>query len=179
MIIIAIIGFGSNVVSMTALSRSMMNLNVKAAFLHVFADTLSSVGVIVAGIIMYFTRWYYVDPILSVVIAFIIIISTGRMIKEAIHILLEGAPRNLDIKEIEKTIKNIEGVVDVHDLHVWSITSYIHYMTAHIIVVDLLLSEEIMNKIKKRIEKFDIKHTTFQIETKNYVEVGEVHKKVT
>jgi cobalt-zinc-cadmium efflux system protein len=158
----------------------MMSLNVKAAFLHVLGDALSSVGVVAAGILMYFTGWYYADPLLSVAIAFIIIFNTGRMMREVVHILLEGAPRKMNLKEIDRTIKGIAGVRDVHNLHVWSITSYMHYLTAHIVVDKRHLkdSEQIMNSIKAEMEKkYRIRHTTLQMESEEYKELGEVHGK--
>jgi len=178
MIAIAAIGLIANLVSATVLYERMLNLNVKAAFLHVVGDALSSVGVVAAGTVMFFTHWYPIDSIISVIIGAVIVFGTGKMLRDVLNILLEGTPRGISLGEVVQTIKSIEGIVDVHDLHVWSITSYMHYLSAHLIVRrnELRRIDEILNEVKNALaERYRIDHSTLQIETEGYKEVGEVH----
>ena len=178
MFIVTIIGLFANLLSMTVLERGMQGLNVKSAFLHVFSDTLSSVGVVGAAIIIYFTKWYFVDPLMSIMVGIIIVYTTSNMLKEVIHILLEGVPSNIKLDNVVKTILSVKGVKEVHDMHIWSVTSYIHNLTAHLVVnkEDQHKVDNIMNEIKNRIsDEYDITHTTIQIETEDYHEVGYVH----
>ncbi len=178
MITIASIGLIANILSATVLYERMLNLNVKAAFLHVVGDALSSFGVVAAGIIMFFTRWYLIDSIVSIMVGAVIVFGTGRMLREVLNILLEGAPRGISLREVVRTVKSIEGIVDVHDLHVWSITSYMHYLSAHLIVRrnELGRIDKILNEVKNALaERYRINHSTLQIEAEGYKEIGEVH----
>jgi len=134
MLLVALIGLIANLVSMTFLSKSVFNINVKSAFLHVAGDALSSVGVVVAAVVMFFTGWYIIDPIVSVVIGLVIAFGTLRMLREVVHILMEGAPSKIKLEEVVKTLKAVPGVVDVHDSHIWSVTSYVHYLSSHVVV---------------------------------------------
>ncbi|MEM4297468.1 MAG: cation diffusion facilitator family transporter, partial [Nitrososphaerota archaeon] len=165
MFTIALIGLSVNVASLSFLWGKARGLNVKAAFLHILGDALSSVGVVVAAIAILFTGWYLADPIASIIIGTIILYGTVRMLKEVLHILLEGTPFKIDVKEVLNTIRGVKGVADVHDLHIWSITSYQNYLIAHIVVKREGLSNinEILNDVKLRLaKKFDISHTTLQ-----------------
>jgi cobalt-zinc-cadmium efflux system protein len=178
MLTIAIIGLVANLVSMTFLSRSIFNINIKSAFLHVMGDALSSIGVVIAAIIMYFTKWYIVDPIISIIIGTIIMFGTSKMLREVIHILMEGTPSRIKLQEVVKTLKSVPNVVDVHDAHVWSVTSYVHYLSAHVIVTRNGYEDtgKVLNELKNKIkEKHGIRHTTIQLETASYEEVGDVH----
>jgi cobalt-zinc-cadmium efflux system protein len=178
MLIIAFIGLIANVVSMTYLSKSVFNINIKSAFLHIVGDTLSSVGVVIAAIIMLFTGWYVIDPIVSIIVGIAVIYSTLRMLREVTHILMEGTPSKIKLQEVVKTLKTISSVVDVHDVHIWSITSYVHYLSAHVVVNGDGYNDSgrVLNELKEKIkERHGIKHTTIQLETAGYEEVGEVH----
>jgi cobalt-zinc-cadmium efflux system protein len=178
MLIVALIGLIANIVSMTYLSKSIFNINIKSAFLHVVGDTLSSVGVVLAAIIMFFTGWYIIDPIVSIIVGVAIIYGTLRMLREVIHILMEGTPSKIKVAEVIKTLKAVPSVVDVHDAHIWSITSYVHYLSAHVVVDGDGYSESgrVLNELKEKIrERHGINHTTIQLETAGYEEVGEVH----
>jgi cobalt-zinc-cadmium efflux system protein len=144
------------------------SINVRAAYLHVFYDAVSSVGVIVGGAIAYVTSYYTIDPIIAFIIAGLIVRSAVKILRESIHILLEGAPPHIDIKSIIAEIKKIDGVLDIHDLHVWTISSGINALSGHIIVKDQMLSEstKIIDDISKLMkEKFNISHTTVQLES--------------
>jgi cobalt-zinc-cadmium efflux system protein len=178
MITIAVIGLTANLSSATVLYERMLNLNVKAAFLHVVGDTLSSVGVVGAGIIMFFTHWYQIDSIISVIVGAVIVFGTGKMLREVLNILLEGTPRGISLSTVVQTIRSIEGIVDIHDIHVWSMTSYMHYLSAHLVVQrnDLGRIDEILNEVKNALaERYRINHSTLQIEAEGYKEFGEVH----
>jgi cobalt-zinc-cadmium efflux system protein len=178
MLLVALIGLIANLVSMAFLSKSVFNINIKSAFLHVAGDALSSVGVVVAAVVMFFTGWYIIDPIVSIVIGLIITFGTLRMLREVVHILMEGAPSRIKLEEVVRTLKAVPGVVDVHDAHIWSVTSYVHYLSSHVVVTrnGYEDSGKVLNELKEKIrERHGIKHTTIQLETAGYEEVGEVH----
>jgi len=178
MLTVALIGLVANLVSMTFLSKSIFNINIKSAFLHVAGDALSSVGVVVAAVIMFFTGWYIIDPIVSVIVGIAIVYGTGRMLREVVHILMEGTPSKIKVEAVVKTLKSVQTVVDVHDAHIWSITSYVHYLSAHVVVSRNGYEEsgKVLNELKEKIrERHGIRHTTIQLETAGYEEVGEVH----
>lgn len=116
---------------------------------------------------------------MSLVIGTMIIYGTSKMLKEVLHILLEGTPLRIDVKEVLNTIRRVKGVADVHDLHIWSITTYQNYLMAHLVIKKEDLNEinKILNDVKSRLaEKFGISHTTLQVEAEGYEEVGEVHR---
>lgn len=181
MITIATIGLVANISSATVLYERMLNLNVKAAFLHVVGDALSSIGVVAAGVIMFFTHFYLIDSIVSIIVGAVIVLGTGKMLREVLNILLEGVPRGISLSEVIQTIKSVEGVVDVHDVHVWSTTSYMHYLSAHLVVRrnELGRIDEVLNEVKKALaERYRIDHSTLQTEAEGYIEIGEVHHTV-
>jgi len=181
MITIAAISLAANLLSATVLYERTLNLNAKAAFLHVVGDALSSFGVVAAGVIMFFTHWFLIDSIVSIMVGAVIVFGTGKMLREVLNILLEGTPRGIRLGEVVQTIKSINGIVDIHDLHVWSITSYMHYLSAHLVVrrEELGGIDEILNEVKKALaERYRINHSTLQVEAEGYKEVGEVHSTV-
>ena len=178
MLIVTVIGLAANLLAMTVLERSMLGLNVRSAFLHILGDALSSVGVLIAAVIIFFTRWYIVDPIMSIAVGVVIIYGTGRMLREVLHILMEGVPSKISLEEVKDTIMSVPGIVEVHDLHIWSITSYMHSLTAHVVVrrEEMENLNEILNGVKKEIEeRYGIRHTTIQVEAEDYEEIGVVH----
>lgn len=166
MFIIAVVGLIMNLAAARFLhGHAHHDLNVRSAFLHVLGDALASVGVIVGGLIMYFTGWYVVDALISVGIALIIGWGSARILREAGHILLEGVPPHIDLREVVAGIRDIEGVNDVHQLHVWSICSHITALSAHI---DLnpgyqLCQKEVIGRIERMLDHdFHITRTTLQ-----------------
>jgi cobalt-zinc-cadmium efflux system protein len=168
MIMIASIGLFANLLSAWALMRKgdvKGNVNLKSAYLHILGDALGSVGAIVAGILMMFFSWYIADPIISVLVALLILKSAWGVIKQTIHILMEGTPITVDRDEVEQTLKEIDGVINVHDLHIWTITSGLDSLSCHLLIQDdkdgQVILQQSINKIE---EKFKIKHTTIQIE---------------
>ena len=168
MILVATIGLIANLIGMLLLRRaSHEQLNIKAAYWHIFGDTISSVGVIAAGIIIAVTGWYVADPIIAVFIGCIILWGAVRIVRESADILLEAVPRDIQVDKVIELIKNVSGVEDVHDIHVWTITSGIHAMSAHLIIEDQTVrrSAEIMKTVNQNLAKhFNITHTTLQLE---------------
>jgi cobalt-zinc-cadmium efflux system protein len=166
MFIIATIGLVMNLVAATRLhGHSGDDLNVRSAFLHVLGDAIASVGVIIGGLVMLFTGWYVVDALISAAIALIIGWGSIRVLREAGHILLEGVPAHVDIDDVVTKMRAVEGVNDIHHLHVWSICSHISALSAHIdIEPDYRLSQgEIIGEIERMLEHdYHITHTTLQ-----------------
>jgi cobalt-zinc-cadmium efflux system protein len=141
------------------------DLNVRSAFLHVVGDAVSSVGVILAAGVIWFMGWQWVDPLMSVFIGVIIVISSWRVLKSSLHILVEGVPEHLSVEKIGQSMAGVSGVQDVHDLHVWSICSGHIALSAHVVTDQPLAQEEsLIAEIKSRLTKFGIEHTTIQIE---------------
>jgi cobalt-zinc-cadmium efflux system protein len=143
------------------------DLNLNSAFLHVLGDAISSVGVIVAAILIKVTSLSWIDPLVSILIGFIIISSSYRILRSALRILVEGVPEGLSIKEINRTIASVPGIVSVHDLHVWSICSGAVALSAHVVLdqqstVDRMTEMEQVKEVLAR--DYQIEHTTIQFE---------------
>ena len=142
------------------------NLNMHGAYLEIFADTIGSVGVIIAGIIIISTKFYLADALISIGIALFILPRTWSLLKKSIHILIEGTPSHLTHEEIKKSILQVKGVTGIFDLHIWTITSEMHALSAHVVIMDHLNSQEILQEINSILEnKYGINHATIQIET--------------
>jgi len=176
MLVIAGVGLIVNLSGMYILRKgSTESLNMKGAYFEVLSDMLTSIGVIVAGIIMWTTGWYYADPILSAGIGLFILPRTWILLKEAVGILLEGAPADVNLALLRETMQKTPGVVSVHDLHVWSLTSGINALSAHIIIQEKVTPNQVLSAINTQVkEPFKIKHTTIQIENPGFEE-QEVH----
>ena len=168
MLIVAAIGLAANVVGITILrSASRGNLNVKGAFLHMWSDTVSSVGVIAAGIIILLTGRTIADPIISIIIGLLILRGAGGLVWESINILLEAVPKHLDVGRINTEIRKIKGVNDVHDVHLWAITSGMYAMSCHLLIEDQMVSNctQIVEEVNQTLsQKFGISHSTVQLE---------------
>ncbi|HEY6837165.1 MAG TPA: cation diffusion facilitator family transporter [Geobacteraceae bacterium] len=168
MFVIAGIGLVMNLVAAGALhTHSHDDLNVRSAFLHVIGDAAASLGVIVGGVVMYFTNWFIVDAVISVAIGAVIFSGAWRVLRESTHILLEGVPRGMDLNEVTATIREVEGVNDVHHLNLWTICSHILALSAH---VDIKPSHKgkqagVLRVIEDVLmDKYHISHTTLQVE---------------
>ena len=149
------------------------NLNLYGAYLEIFADTIGSVGVIISGIVIISTKFYMADALISIGIALFILPRTWLLIRKSIHILIEGTPSHLAHEEIKNSILKVKGVTGVFDLHIWTITSGIHALSAHVVVIDNNRSREILQEINSILEKnFMINHATIQIES--YHESGKL-----
>lgn len=175
---VAAAGLATNLAGMWILSRAGRSLNVRCARMHVVSDALASVGVLAAGIVIALTSWHRLDPIVSIAIAGAILVGAWRLLRETVDILLEGAPHGVDPAEVSRAIATIDGIQGVHDLHVWCITSGMSALSGHVILdaASLTRSDAVLNHIKEMLrERFGIDHTTIQIESESYAEVGEVH----
>jgi len=168
MLIVAIAGLAINLAGAFVLHRgSKENLNVKGAFLHVVSDAVSSVGVVVGGLIIISTGWYLIDPILGILIGVLILRGALSLVFESVNILLEAAPKELDIEAVGSAIKKIKGIIDVHDIHIWTISSGNYAFSTHIKVDDILISKSdaIVAEINRLLkDRFGIVHTTLQFE---------------
>ena len=166
MFIIATIGLVMNLIAASRLHQhSHDDLNVRSAFLHVVGDAIASVGVIVGGIIMLYTQWYVLDALISVGIVLVIGFGAVRILREALHILLEGVPKHIDIEQVVAKMRAVEGVNDVHHLHVWSICSHISALSAHIDIDPefRLRQGDIVGEIERMLDHdFHITHSTLQ-----------------
>ncbi|HEU5140875.1 MAG TPA: cation diffusion facilitator family transporter [Bacillales bacterium] len=167
MLIVAAIGMMVNIIVAWILMKgdTSENLNLRAAFLHVLGDLLGSVGAIVAALLIIFFGWNLADPIASVLVSLLILLSGWRVTKDAVHVLMEGKPQGTDVEEIKKKLLGLALVKDVHDLHIWSITSDFPSLSCHLVVSsgndrDMILREatDLLHN------EFSIKHTTVQIE---------------
>ena len=142
------------------------NLNIRGALYHVLSDALGSVGAITAGVIMIATKWYYADSIVSVIVAVLIIRGAWVLVRDSVHILLEGTPKDMDLKAIRNSICSHEGVISVHDLHAWTLTQGFEALSAHLVVDDMHRGEQLIDDIKNNLSgKFNITHVTLQLET--------------
>jgi len=166
MFIIAVIGLVMNLVAASRLhGHSHDDLNVRSAFLHVLGDAIASVGVIIGGVVMLYTGWYVIDALISAAIALIIGWGSLRVLREAGHILLEGTPPGVDIREVVEKIRAVGGVNDVHHLHCWAICSHISALSAHIDIEPeyRLRQGEIIGEIEQMLEHdYHITHSTLQ-----------------
>ncbi|MEO6326145.1 MAG: cation diffusion facilitator family transporter [Thermoanaerobaculia bacterium] len=164
--IAAFIGLAGNLISLSALrGPAQGGLNLRAAYLEVLADTLGTLGVLVASAVIYLTGFLAIDPILSVLLALAIVPRTIRLVGEGLHVLFEGTPRGLDHALIEGTILAVPGVAAVHDLHVWALASGIPVLTAHVVVEGGAGCDDLLDRVAARLkDEFSIDHTTIQIE---------------
>ena len=169
MLIIAVIGLAMNLVGVWNLHQGAKeSLNVHGAYLEVVSDALGSVGVIVAAAIMFETGWYYADPIFSVLIGLFILPRTWKLVTQAVNVLLEGTPAHINVAAVEEAILNVNGVQAVHDLHIWTITSGMEALSAHVVLADGSESKtasealEAVTTLLK--DEFGIDHATIQME---------------
>ena len=168
MLIIAVIGLIANIIGIFMLrDASHGNLNIKAAFWHILGDSISSVGVVAGGVIIYFTSWEVVDPIIAVLIGCIILWGAVRLVRESTDILMESVPKQMPVEKVVELMKSVPGVDEVHDIHIWTITSGIYALSAHIMIEDQSVSSsgEIMQALNAELSRqFNITHTTLQME---------------
>jgi len=166
MLVVAVLGLVVNLVSMKLLSGgSSESLNVKGAYFEVLSDMLGSLGVIVAAIVVLLTGWTIVDPIVGAGIGLFIVPRTWSLLKQAIHILLEGTPPEIDMALLNTSLSGIPGVIAVHDLHVWTITSGLDAMSCHLVVDDMAKAAAILTAANAAMRsEFKLTHTTIQIE---------------
>lgn len=172
MLVIAGIGLIINITGMLILRKgSKESLNMKGAYFEVLSDMLTSIGVIIAGVIMLTTGWYYADPILSAGIGLFILPRTWILLKDAVGVLLEGTPADINIASLKDLILKNEGVAGVHDLHVWALTSGVNAMSAHVALKEGFPPKKVLQDIQELIKNnFPIAHTTIQIDEPGFIE---------
>ena len=162
--LVAVIGLLFNLVVAWVLSRGERNLNIRAALLHVLGDALGSDAAIVAGAVIWFTGWTPIDPLLSILIGGLILASSMRLLREAVHATLDGVPFSMDIEQIGLSLAKVAGVSEVHDLHVWPITAERLAISAHVRVENIADWARILDDLTAVAGKLDINHVTFQPE---------------
>ena len=143
------------------------DLNIRSAFLHLMGDVLSTVGAVIAGIIIRYTNWNWLDPLVSVLIGLLILWSARSILREAVDILMEGTPTDIDMDAMIQDITAVDGVRGVHDLHVWSITQSLRTLSAHLVTDNLTLSEgtSIQTSVNQLLShKYNVYHATLQLE---------------
>jgi cobalt-zinc-cadmium efflux system protein len=146
---------------------SESDLNLRSAFVHLMGDVISTVGAVIAGVIIYFTDANWLDPLVSVLIGFLILYNAWGILRETIDILLESTPRDVDLKSMVRDINELDGVLGVHDVHVWSLTQNLRTMSAHILTEDISVSAgaEIQGRINDLVyHRYNIAHATLQLE---------------
>jgi cobalt-zinc-cadmium efflux system protein len=167
MLAIAVVGLAVNLAGMLLLSSdASSNLNVRAAYLEVWADALGSLGVIIAALIVTFTGWTHADPIVAVLIALWVLPRTWKLLKQSVNVLLEGVPEGMDLSAIDGRLRGLPGVRDVHDLHIWAIGSGRSSLTAHLIFDEGQADvQRVLNNANELLRRdFGLTHTTLQAE---------------
>jgi cobalt-zinc-cadmium efflux system protein len=174
---VGVVGFAVNVAAAWILGRAgSESLNLRAALLHVLADLLGSVGVIVAGLVVLLTGWDYADPLAALAIGLLVLASSWRILRESVAILLEETPAGIDAIEVGHALAAVEGVVEVHDLHIWTITSGFPALAAHILVDPEADFRVVRLELERLLhERFGLDHTTLQVEhagSETLVDIG-------
>ena len=173
MLAVAAIGLAVNGIGVWLLHRGAADsLNVKGAYFEVISDALGSLGVLLAAVILIVTGWRRADPLIGAAIGLFIIPRTWTLLRQATDILLEATPSHIDIDEVERVIRAVAGVLDVHDLHVWTLTSGKYAMSGHVQVADLSAGNEVLRRLHALLhERFGIEHTTIQLESESLMQI--------
>lgn len=166
MILIAGVGLAVNLVTAWMLHGARLtNLNLHGVFLHVLSDALGSVGAILAGVVILWTGWHWADPAASIAIGVLILLSSFSLVRESVDILMQATPRHLDLAEVQRTLETVAGVKQIHDLHIWTLTSGLFTLTAHVVVNGAHDHHALLDALEKTIqERFAIDHITIQLE---------------
>lgn len=176
MLVVAVLGLAVNLVAFWLLrSGAKESLNVEGAYLEVLADTIGSVGVIVAGVILQVTGWRYVDPIVGVAIGLFIVPRTLRLGAQALRILLQQAPPNIDVEAVRSELGRLAGVVDVHDFHLWTLTSEMEVASAHLVISDGTDMHVVLDEARDLLrDRYHVTHATLQVEPESHDDCGDV-----
>lgn len=162
----AAVGIVINGVTAWALSRQQQHdINTRGAFLHMLADTLVSVGVVVSGIVIKYTGWTVVDPIIGLVIAVVILVSTWSLLAESLRMSADAVPEGFDVDDIRNRIQALDGVLNVHHLHIWPISTTETALTCHIVIPEATMLEEVTDRVKEMLDALGIHHSTLELET--------------
>jgi len=169
---IAVGGLVINLISMSILHGGREeNLNLRGAWLHVLMDALGSVGAILAGLAIWLLDWQWVDPLASILIGLLVVYSSWRLLAEAVSVLMESAPANIDVDDVQDALHEVRGVTEIHDLHIWTITSGLVCLSAHAVVSDHRKDSEVLAELREMLhDQFGIDHITIQIEPEDFEE---------
>ncbi|MES1927233.1 cation diffusion facilitator family transporter [Salinisphaera sp. T31B1] len=163
---VAFVGLIVNIAVAWLLMRGEKSINVRAALLHVVGDLAGSVAALAAGLIIYMTGWLPIDPLLSLFISVLIAIGSVGILRDVLRVLMEGVPKGIDVREVERELVKIDGVTGVHHVHIWSLSSSRHALSAHVQPVDMTQWEALLPQLQAVLnERFEITHTTLQAET--------------
>lgn len=164
-IVVAFFGMLINLLVAALLSKSEKTLNIRAALLHVLSDLLGSFAALVAGAVIYYTGWFPIDPILSILIGVLIVASSFRLLRESLRILMEGVPAHIDLETVSEKLSGVDGVLQIHDLHIWTLSSGSIALSAHVNIHEISSWENILKKLTEILEHdFHIHHVTLQPE---------------
>ncbi len=144
---------------------SKNDLNIKGAFLHMLADALVSVGVVISGIVIHFTGWYVIDAFIGLAVAVVIVVATWKLLRDSLRLALDGVPAQVDYEKVVSLFKNTSGVLDVHHLHIWAISTTENALTAHVVVRDVQNMETVKSELKHALKEENISHATLEFET--------------
>jgi cobalt-zinc-cadmium efflux system protein len=167
MIFVAAIGLAMNLFIVWKLGGHGHDMNIRAAWIHMLGDAMSCVAIIAGAIAIHFTGWQKIDPVLSILIGLMIVWSGWGIIQESLNVLLEGLPKGIELEEVTGGMRDVEGVIDVHDVHIWSLGSQAHALSCHVLIEDVppSTSEAILRRLKGVLcSRFSINHSTIQFE---------------
>jgi cobalt-zinc-cadmium efflux system protein len=175
MLAIAVLGLAVNLIAMRLLHEGQArNLNMKGAYLEVWSDALGSIGVIIAALLIHFTNWRWLDPLVAVAIGFWVLPRTWALLKESLHVLLEGVPPGMQVEQIDAAMRAVPGVAGVHDLHVWALSSGRNSLSAHIVIDPDRDEQSVLAALNTLLaERFRLHHTTVQIERETCADDGQ------
>lgn len=171
-LVVAALGLAVNLVVLRVLHGGERTLNTRGAILHVVGDLLGSIAALASGLVITLTGWLPIDPILSLLISALILVSTARLLRDSLHVVMEGVPPHIELREVGQQLARIDGVVDVHDLHVWTIASNRHALAAHVTLESLERwpqQQKLMEQMLQ--ERFGIQHVTLQPELRGDVQL--------
>ena len=165
---VAAIGIVINTVTALLFLRSKeSDLNVKSAFMHLLSDAIVSAGLVIGGFIIFYTQLYWIDALLSIVIAVIILLSTWQLLKNSLRLSLDGVPEGIDLAEVKQKVASLKGVKDFHHIHIWAISTNENALTGHLVVdrnTDMAGIEQLKKTVKHELEHLQIRHATLEIE---------------
>jgi cobalt-zinc-cadmium efflux system protein len=167
--IVAAIGIFVNGLTALLFFRSKENdLNIKSAFLHLMADAVVSAGLVIGGILIYYTRWYWIDPLLGIAIAIVIVFSTWKLLKDSLRLSMDAVPSGIDLNAVKEAVKKISGVRDFHHIHIWALSTMENALTGHVVLereIGIEEQEKIKQEIKHQLLHSNIQHVTLETET--------------
>ncbi len=167
MVWVSVVALVMNLGIMLALrQRKSHDLNIRAAFIHMMGDALGAVAILIGALVIRYTGWLYIDPILSIALAGLIVYTAWDITNESLNILLEGLPRALNLDQVTAAMSKVDGVMDVHDLHIWSLGSDTHALSSHVLIEDMphSASNEILKRLQAVLCEFEVHHSTIQFE---------------